>query len=545
MPRTISGRLVAGFSLLLLFLVGVVVLGVLSTRDIHQQSRAILATEVAIGDAAQEIRYALTRTRQKEKSLFISIGNPGEDNPAANKQELDQVLAELDKSIAAFRQLPLDPELARLAGGMPDKLAIYRKALDGIYREITAGTITTAYQADEALKPFKKPIYELNQAVKDVASQAAERTRARSQVIEEEAGQIQLKLLGLGGIAVLVAAVLAWLIARSIILPIRSLCSDLQRIERERDLSHGISYQGRDELGDMAAATSGLIAALAGTMQQLQAQSRQLKEAARQLAAASAQVRTGSERQADESTSMAAALEQISTSISHISGLSDDARERSRASGDAASEGARQIDSMVQDIRAIAEAIQHAAHSAEALDASSDRISGITLVIKDVADQTNLLALNAAIEAARAGEQGRGFAVVADEVRKLAEKTAQSAQEIATMISSIQQGAKSMAGQMRRSVESVNAGMEVSQQAGCAIGTISSSAGAVVELIAELNTALREQSAASQMLASRVEHIVQMVDENSRSTGMVAQTAGELDSLADRLSSDIARYKVS
>ncbi|MGL4997215.1 MAG: methyl-accepting chemotaxis protein, partial [Deefgea sp.] len=189
--------------------------------------------------------------------------------------------------------------------------------------------------------------------------------------------------------------------------------------------------------------------------------------------------------------------------------------------------------------------IRHAAISAEELDSSSVRISSITMVIKDVADQTNLLALNAAIEAARAGEQGRGFAVVADEVRKLAEKTGQSAQEIAAMINTIQHGAKQMAEQMRVSVKDVEAGMQVAHNAGQAMNLITGSANSVASVIEDVNVALTEQASASQMLANRVENIVQMIDSNTRSTSEVAATANTLDSMADTLRSNISRYRVN
>ncbi|WP_051304455.1 methyl-accepting chemotaxis protein [Chitinilyticum litopenaei] len=545
MTGTISARLIAGFSLLLFFLLGIAGVGLFSVNSLRDNTRHILATEVVIGDAAQGIRYALTRARQKEKSLFISIGSTTDDNPPANKAELDEILTRLDEAVGGFRQLPLDRELAGKADQMPAQVKIYREALESIYQQIQAGTIATAFQADEALKPFKKPIYELNATVNEIAKQSAARTQTRAEELEAESSLIVKQLWVLSALAILIAAISAWLIARSIIRPIQSMSEDITRIDRDNDLSHRIRYQGKDEIGAMAVACNRLIGTLAGTMQALQQQALELKTSAQQLSLASEQVRRGSEQQADESTSMAAALEQISTSITHISCLSDDARNRSIESGHAAEEGSRQINTMVADIRNIADAIQLAAQSAEELDASSDRISGITAVIKDVADQTNLLALNAAIEAARAGEQGRGFAVVADEVRKLAEKTGQSAQEIASMISSIQQNAKNMAAQMRRSVDSVEAGMQVTQHAGDAINTITGSAGAVVHMIEELNNSLREQSAASQMLANRVEHIVQMVDDNSRSTGTVARTAHDLDQLADRLRNDVARYRVN
>jgi methyl-accepting chemotaxis protein len=237
---------------------------------------------------------------------------------------------------------------------------------------------------------------------------------------------------------------------------------------------------------------------------------------------------------------MAQALEGMAVGIAHISSLSAEARAKSIESESAAREGSLQIGSMVAEVEKISVAISSASTSAQVLDASFDRISGITATIKEVADQTNLLALNAAIEAARAGEQGRGFAVVADEVRKLAEKTGRSAEEIAATIGDVQQGARTLAEQMRNSVSSVEAGMAVTQSAGEAVSAITASSRAAVGMIEDLNIALTEQSAAGATLRQRVQHIVKMVD-----TAVVAQTADELDHLADRLRTNISRYRVS
>ena len=543
---TIKSRLIAGFSLLLLFLLIISALGLYSTGKMSQNSQSLLSTEVVIGNIADQIRLGVARVRQKEKTIFILIGTAStDDNPTTNMKDLDRLLGRLDEAAAKLKTLPLEAEMADLAAKMPEQVAAYRKAMEGIFKQIESGRLNSSLAADEAMLPHKKITSALGKSAEQISKLAEDRIEMKKAELEAESTRIKQRLLLLSLIAVGVAFAAAWLIARSIISPIHSISEDITRIERDSDLSRGIRYQGADEIGGMAAAINRLVGTLATTMKTLQQQAGELKHSAQQLATASADVRSGSERQADESTSMAAALEEITTSICHISDLSGEVRNKSLESGQAAEQGAAQISTMVSDIRSIAEAIQQASQSAEALDASSDRISGITSVIKDVADQTNLLALNAAIEAARAGEQGRGFAVVADEVRKLAEKTGQSAQEIATTINDVQLSARALAEQMRRSVTSVEAGMQISLTAGETISAITQSAGEVSRMVEDVNMALHEQSNASEMLSKRVELIVQMVDENSRSTGTVAQTADELDLLADRLRNDISRYRVN
>ncbi|WP_297573015.1 methyl-accepting chemotaxis protein [uncultured Deefgea sp.] len=541
----ISTRLMLGFGLLLALLLAIIAISVLNIRNLQQSSAQILQTDVAVGDQAQEIRYLVTRTRQREKDLFFAVDVQNPDAVKKLKAEWDSQLAELNTAISTFSSMPLSPELKSIATQMPLQVKGYQDALNTVYSQIASGQITTPQQANLALEPYKQPIRDLSDNVKQSYDVSHQAMLAAQSKITEHANQSRNSLLLMGVIALLAGIAGAILISRSIIRPLHFMQHEIMQIDQQNDLTRRLPLNGGTELADMAQAINRLLGALAATLGELQNQSSQLKNSAQQLSSTSAQVKNSSEIQSDQSISMAATLEEISTSISHIANLSGDARQMSQQSGQAASNGVEHISAMVTDIGRIADSIRQAALTAEELDASSDRISGITMVIKDVADQTNLLALNAAIEAARAGEQGRGFAVVADEVRKLAEKTGRSAQEISAMISTIQHGAKNMAEQMRTSVSSVETGMQVAQNAGQAMSSISGSAQSVAQVIEEVNIALAEQSSASQILANRVESIVQMIDENTQSTAHVAGTAQTLDTMADTLSNQIARYRVS
>jgi len=178
------------------------------------------------------------------------------------------------------------------------------------------------------------------------------------------------------------------------------------------------------------------------------------------------------------------------------------------------------------------------------LDASSAKINAVVNVIKEVADQTNLLALNAAIEAARAGEQGRGFAVVADEVRKLAERTAQSTQEITSTMTAMQSDASHAVKGMRTAVEQVNKGVEHTREAEHAVREIESGSTETIGMVSEISEAIREQSSASSIIAQKVERIAQMSEENSAAAGTTSSTAADLNSLAATMRNEVQKYRV-
>jgi methyl-accepting chemotaxis protein len=216
----------------------------------------------------------------------------------------------------------------------------------------------------------------------------------------------------------------------------------------------------------------------------------------------------------------------------------------SRRSGEIASEGQAVIQDTVSEINGIAERVRDASEQIDQLARESANIGAVVNVIKEVADQTNLLALNAAIEAARAGEQGRGFAVVADEVRKLAERTSQSTQEIGALISTIQQGAEAAVSRMREVVGRVGQGVEKAGLAGGAIQQIRDGSGRVVDMVEDISLAIREQSTASLNISQQVERIAQMSEEASDAAGHTADAASQLQGLAKQMQVAVARYRV-
>ena len=251
-----------------------------------------------------------------------------------------------------------------------------------------------------------------------------------------------------------------------------------------------------------------------------------------------------SDNQSEAAASMAASVEQMTVSINHISERARDTQTVSTQTGDLSREGAAVVRRSADEMEQIADSVNQSAESVRKLGEQSKEIAHIVSVIKDIADQTNLLALNAAIEAARAGEQGRGFAVVADEVRKLSEKTAGSTSEIAGMIDAIAAGTQEAVGTMERGVTKVGAGVALAREAGESINRIEAGSGRVLEAVNDISGALREQSQASNDIAKHVERIAQMSEENSIAVKETANASHSLESLAGALQRSISRFRV-
>ncbi|MFV0370856.1 MAG: methyl-accepting chemotaxis protein, partial [Azonexus sp.] len=265
--------------------------------------------------------------------------------------------------------------------------------------------------------------------------------------------------------------------------------------------------------------------------------------AANQLLGAAKEVADRSQRQSDAAASMAASVEEMAVSIDQVRENANEAHGISENSASVSEEGAAVIHSAASEMRQISEAVQASSEIVEDLGRQSDQITSIVNTIHEIADQTNLLALNAAIEAARAGEQGRGFAVVADEVRKLAERTSLSTTEIANMVTRIQQGTRGAVSSMQAGVSKVGSGVDLANQAGESINSIRDGAQRVSQVVNSISDAIAEQSHASNDIAHKIETIAQMSEESAAAVRHTADAARRLHQLSGELHAAVARFQ--
>jgi methyl-accepting chemotaxis protein/methyl-accepting chemotaxis protein-2 (aspartate sensor receptor) len=310
------------------------------------------------------------------------------------------------------------------------------------------------------------------------------------------------------------------------------------------DLTRQLHISGQDEIGASASAFNRFSQSLRHMLLEVRERTEQVNHAVVALASETAEISQHSSQQAQAATHTASAVSQLSGSISRIADAARQAEGAARSAGNEAESVAESVHSTASEIGRIADTIRGIGSVLDGLKNRSVQISSIVQVIKDIAEQTNLLALNAAIEAARAGEQGRGFAVVADEVRKLAERTAAATVEIAGSIGQVQQETTGAAGSMEEAIRQVESGVMLAERAAKAISQIREHNLGVLDTVGHIASATAEQSSASRDIAAHIEAIHGMTADTDASLAHASGAVADLQRLSDELQSLLARFKL-
>lgn len=314
--------------------------------------------------------------------------------------------------------------------------------------------------------------------------------------------------------------------------------------EGKGDLTKRLRADSEDELGKLARWFNTFVENLQNIIRTVQSSVQQVSASSLQLAGASEKLSGGSHEQAMQTEQVASAMTEMSQTIVDVAKNAGDAAGASHEASQTAEKGRDVVDRTVQGMLRIADTVREASETIGQLGQSSNEIGDIIKVIDEIADQTNLLALNAAIEAARAGEQGRGFAVVADEVRKLAERTSRATKEIAGMIDKIQTDTERSVSSMEVGSTEVRSGVELAGEAKKALDQIVAASNKGESMIQRIAAASEQQSTAAEEVSQNMETILRISHKSRGSTSQIKQTAEELKNLSGELQRMIGQFKV-
>ena len=356
-------------------------------------------------------------------------------------------------------------------------------------------------------------------------------------------GQSRIMIFALIAAALVIGMSLALLVSRIIS---RALAYGVAVAETlaQGDLSVLIEASSGDETGQLLAAMRVMAGNLRAIIGQVAGTATQVASAASQLQSTAERIATGAEQVAAQSGTVATAGEEMSATSGDIAQNCQMAAAGAQRASQSAHNGAEVVENTVRVMGQIAQKVQESARTVESLGARSDQIGEIIGTIEDIADQTNLLALNAAIEAARAGEQGRGFAVVADEVRALAERTTRATREIGEMIKAIQNETKGAVSAMEQGVQQVEAGTGEAARSGAALRDILEQVNDVAMQVNQIATAAEEQTATTGEIASNMNQITEVVQLTSQGAQESATAANQLSGHAEELQRLVRQFKI-
>lgn len=318
----------------------------------------------------------------------------------------------------------------------------------------------------------------------------------------------------------------------------------LIQMQYDGDLRRVTRLARNDEIGAIGDALNALLANLQAILISAKEAGAHTLAQSRQMSDSSAAVATATLETSKAAQSTAAAVEQLTVSINEVASGVERAASATRRSNEAATEGIGAAQTAETEIQTLAAEIRETARMMTELETSSGQIGNIASVIAEIADQTNLLALNAAIEAARAGEQGRGFAVVADEVRKLAERTVNATSEIRSIVKGLGDETHTAVSRVRHSDERCAAGVEMVRAARASLDTIVSALNENTVLVNDIETAAREQAAAANEIASHVETIARMSEQSAEDVANVSASSDSLTNVSKVLDERLARVRI-
>ena len=533
------------------------------SRRLHEQSEAVRAYQSAFADlkraadAREAARAVLGSSADKAAALIdqvsqallqngdIQVFNSAVEAAKQLQQARFQVrgytysgknefqttaLTAIDEALALLKVLP-----SRIPAEHQGSLSSASEALSA-YR----GAVVQVGAAQEASEKHLAEMGKLGTRLLDLST---ELTQSQTRIRDAETRNAK-STLGLTTLLALVFGIVAsWAITRQIIIPLRHTLTAVDRIA-SGDLSHDLNDQRQDELGQLQRSMQRMTVSLRQLIGGIGDGVTQIASAAEELSAVTEQTSAGVNNQKVETDQVATAMNEMAATVHEVARNAEEASEAAKMADNQAREGDRVVAQAIAQIERLAKEVGNSSEAMSRLKAESGKIGTVLDVIKSVAEQTNLLALNAAIEAARAGEAGRGFAVVADEVRSLAQRTQQSTEEIEELIAGLQSGTQQVASVMDNSRSLTESSVELTRSAGVSLETITRTVSSIQSMNQQIAAAAEQQSAVAEEINRSVMNVRDVSDQTAAASEETAASSVELARLGTHLQGLVARFRI-
>ncbi|MBA1197275.1 HAMP domain-containing protein [Pseudomonas plecoglossicida] len=514
--------------------------------DIRQAGQRRDASRSVLGDSADKAAALISQVQQRllaagdvnqyqhaveVSALLLQARFQVRGYTYSGKPEFQQTaLTAIDQALAVLNTLPTKLP-AEYAAGLDDAstaLAAYRDAVNQFASAQTA--------AEQALQRMTEQGAVLIDTSKQMSS-------SQTEVRDQGTQQAKTVLAGATALALLLGLIAAWAITRQIVGPLRYTLTAAERVA-SGDLSQNLQIDRRDELGQLQASMQRMTVSLRELIGGIGDGVTQIASAAEELSAVTEQTSAGVNNQKIETDQVATAMNEMAATVHEVARNAEQASEAALAADQQAREGDRVVGEAIAQIERLASEVNNSSEAMNQLKDESDKIGSVLDVIKAVAQQTNLLALNAAIEAARAGEAGRGFAVVADEVRSLAQRTQQSTEEIEALIAGLQSGTQRVASVMDASRDLTESSVELTRRAGGSLETITRTVSSIQAMNQQIATAAEQQSAVAEEINRSVMNVRDISDQTSAASEETASSSVELARLGTHLQGLVGRFRL-
>ncbi len=531
MKMTLAKKMYGVAGLMMVVILGISISAFFVARNVANSYDEVLKSDMAQLEHGMDAQIELGRAVQAFKNYVL--------------RRDDKYIKEFDEKMKAIKD-DID-KYAKLSDGS-EETAHVKKAQEGVafyeagFKKLLEEAKETKDIAtlDKAVKGADKPLSEALDEMDKLSMKNGDAATAR---VKAAANRATIIMIVIAMIVVAISAFLSFMIISGVLKSVKGVAAIVQKVSGG-DLANDVPITSDDEIGDMAKGFNEMMASLRKIATQITGNTSTLATSSEELSQTTNSLNEGAKEQSRQTEQAATAITEVAQTVMDVAQNASAASNSSKEASQIAGEGREKVENTVNGMHQIADTVKEAAATITELGKSSQEIGNIVRTINDIADQTNLLALNAAIEAARAGEQGRGFAVVADEVRKLAERTGKATREIGEMIKKIQ-------GETERSVESMNAGIgevdkgvKLAEEARIAMGQIVDASNRGTDMIQRIAAAAEQQSAASEEVSANMESIANVTRNTEAASSQIQSASHDLARIATELKSLVGWFRL-